>query len=150
MISKKFWLIISCLILISSIFVYAEITKQWETDVNKALKTAMQGNKKILLAFCSPWCRSCKKMEKVVCRRNDIVAYMQKHYVTVKIDISKNGAIAGKYGIENVPSFVFLDAKGTVILKKQKYIYADTFLKYLKFVAEDYYKKINLNKYMDK
>lgn len=120
---------------------------QWEQDLSKALDRAKRENKHIFLAFCSPWCVICKKMESVVCHNPEVVAYMSKHFVAVKINIAEKPELGEKYGADPLPTFVWLQANSNIVIKKMGYIYSDTFLKILRFVAQKHYEKMTWDQF---
>ena len=122
----------------------------WYNDFDKVSKLAQTQHKKIFIAFCTPWCRQCKKMEHRVCSNTSIINYFKKYYLPMKINAAVEKRLTTKYKIKDYPSFVFLDSKSKVILHLHGYIYSNTFKKILCFVAEEHYRKMTLEQYLEK
>lgn len=65
--------------------------------------------KPTVVDFTATWCGPCKQMK-------PIVEKLEKAYGNrvnfVAVDVDDNGALSTEYGIQSIPTFVFLDAKG--------------------------------------
>ena len=66
-------------------------------------------NKIILVDFWAAWCAPCRMMAPIL---NEMAAELPDNYFVGKIDIEQNRAIAQRYGIRGIPTFIiFKDGK---------------------------------------
>lgn len=77
----------------------------------EALAAAKSENKKVFLDFYTDWCGPCKMMMRTVFPTKVVGDYMNKHFVSVKMNAEKGEGIelAKKYTIKAYPTFVILD-----------------------------------------
>jgi len=73
----------------------------------KALKRAKKEDKIILIKATAPHCRYCKKMEEKVLVDNSIVELLQKEFVIVSVDVSKE-TLPLDLRVSMTPSFFFV------------------------------------------
>lgn len=119
-------------------------SQNWELDFDKALKTAQDSSKTIVLVFSgSDWCVPCIKLEKEIWDSDTFQNYAKDHFVMVRADFprrktnklskeqeGKNAKLAEKYNQNGYfPSVVILDKNGKVLgetgykkLSPEKYI----------------------------
>lgn len=93
-----------------------DVKKNPQKDLSAAVKLAKKENKKILLDVGGDWCSWCRKLDKLFHQNEDISSYMEKHYVVVKVNYSKenkNEKFLSKYPkIEGYPHLFVLDKNG--------------------------------------
>jgi thioredoxin-related protein len=101
----------------------------WQTDYDKALQTAKDENKRVLLDFTgSDWCGPCIQMKQRIFSRPEFVSYAEKNLVLVEVDypqrkkqsaslVKQNERLAKQYGIEEkgFPTLVLLDPAGKIV-----------------------------------
>jgi len=70
------------------------------------LKTQLQeaGDKLVVLDFFATWCGPCKQISPKV----DELARQEQNVVFLKVDVDECEDIATDYGVESMPTFVFI------------------------------------------
>jgi thioredoxin-related protein len=111
----------------------------WETDYEKALTTAKNSNKIVMVDVYTDWCGWCKKLDRDVYSNNAVQEKLANGFVAVKINPEKSGKnrqFAQKHGTRGYPHIVFLDVSGNKIDEIQGYLPADRFTAALERVAQ--------------
>lgn len=83
---------------------------------NEALKMAKKENKLIFLDVYATWCGPCKKLKSKTFSDKEVGAYYNSNFINVSAD-GENGegiTLSQKYGIQQYPSLLFIDASGEV------------------------------------
>lgn len=131
---------------------------KWNT-LTEGLKEAKSKNKKVLVDVYTDWCKYCKKMDKEVYEDKNVVNYLSKSYVLVKLNaesatqVSYKGQttsereIAGMFGVSGYPTTLFLNAEGEFLTPVPGFVPADRFLDIAKFIGDNYYEKMNWDEY---
>jgi thiol:disulfide interchange protein len=88
----------------------------WVYTLGEALALAQSSKKPVMVDFFAEWCGWCKKLDKDVYTDKDVIA-LSKEFVCAKVDTDKFGQDASKYGVQGLPTIVFMNADGTVIDK---------------------------------
>jgi protein disulfide-isomerase len=102
---------------------------EWQTDYAKALATAKEQNKQVLLDFTgSDWCGPCIELRKRVFSQAEFRKYADKNLIFVEVDYpqrkkqsadlkSQNEKLAKQYGIDEkgYPTIVLLDPNGKTV-----------------------------------
>ena len=115
----------------------------WQNDMTQAAELAKKEKKPILILFTgSDWCPPCMKMAKETWSNEQVIGYVNKHFVPLLVDMprrklltpeeaKRNQQLAGKYKLQYVPTIVVADAEG-----KEKgrtgFNLPEDFLKFLK------------------
>lgn len=107
---------------------------QWESDINRAVKTAKDQNRLIFIHFYGSSCPPCKAMDANVFPDARVVAEMNRNFVSVRADIAQNVSLAKRLDITAVPTDIVLDSNGQLLYKRQGGIAANQFLEFLTFV----------------
>ncbi len=115
-----------------------------------SLKIGKQEGKKIFLNFYADWCTYCVKMEKETFRDPEVVAYLNKYFVSARVNSDRQQDLARKYNVQGLPSTWFLAADGEAIGNLPGYIPAKMMLKILGFVGTDSYKTMTFQQYLKK
>ncbi len=90
--------------------------------------------KKVFLHFYADWCVFCGKMAKETFQNPDVIAYLNNHYISVRVDTDKDPDTALKYGVTGLPSTWFLTEMGEAIGAVPGFIGPDNLLAMLKEV----------------
>lgn len=89
-------------------------------DIRRALATAVQQHKNVLLDFGGNWCIDCHVLENAF-HQPRIAPLLNGNYIVVHVDVGKydkNLELAKKYHVnleKGVPSLAVLDAQGKVL-----------------------------------
>ncbi|WP_350285631.1 thioredoxin family protein [uncultured Croceitalea sp.] len=94
-----------------------EATKGVTFEAVKA--KAKAENKKIFLDFYTVWCGPCKSMDKRVFSNESVGNYFNDRFINYKIDAEKGigKALVKTFEVKGYPTYIFMDADGTVINK---------------------------------
>ena len=115
-----FWAI--AILLMAGTFIYVNRPKPppgpsavaWAHDLDQALADARKAGQNVLVVFHAVWCNPCVTMDRKVWPRQD-VADALADWVTVKIDIDKQSAVANRYGVRAVPTVLIFASTGKLI-----------------------------------
>src|SRR5512143_792219 len=100
----------------------------WLESLPKA-KTVAKKQKKVIMAdFGAEWCGPCKKMLETTYREQDVVE-LSKKFVPLLVDADRQSGLAAKYDVDAVPTVIFMDAKGKVLLRSTGYQEKEEMLK---------------------
>ena len=87
----------------------------WLTDLDEAMTQSEKQDKPIMIDFTAEWCPPCQKMEKTTFNQPNVIR-KTGDFITLRIDVDKQGAIAdkyncnaGKYGGIGIPNILFMD-----------------------------------------
>ncbi|NQY07292.1 MAG: thioredoxin fold domain-containing protein [Flavobacteriaceae bacterium] len=135
----------------------------WVT-MNEALKAQEKNPKKILIDFYTDWCGWCKRLDKDVYEKADMIKYINKNFYAVKFDAEgtekvtykgreftnpgyREGArrnsthqLAQYFRVSGYPNTVFLDDDGAVLNQVPGYHKAPDFKMILEYFRSNSYK----------
>ncbi len=100
------------------------------------------GGKKIFLHFYADWCSYCKKMEKETFANRAIIAYLNRNFISIKVNTDKESKTAEHYRVRGLPDTYIISQEGQKVHVRPGYISADELLPKLKFMHTDSYKKM--------
>lgn len=132
-------------------------------NFSEGIESASSQNKKIIINIYTDWTSWCKKMERDVYSQDNIMQYISKNFVPIKMDAESNNdilfadknyteatLIEEEFGIDGYPSTVFLSSSGEIITVVPGYVGAEEFLLMLKYINEDAYLKQEWEEYVNK
>ena len=102
------------------------------TNFTQALNDAGVQNKTVLLIFDQDSCYYCDLLKKDVLSNANVQKQLEKDFIVVDIDITKQPQIASKYKVMGTPTSVFLDSKGNEVQRIEGYVSAGEFLNLIK------------------
>ncbi|WP_341843430.1 thioredoxin family protein [Chitinophaga caseinilytica] len=90
---------------------------------------AKREHKGIFIDFYTTWCGPCKHMTRYIFTMEKVGAYMNEHYISVKIQVDSTAAdnafvrrwresarmLATRYKVKSYPTMVYLEANGTPV-----------------------------------
>jgi thioredoxin-related protein len=88
--------------------------------------------KKIFIHFRADWCGYCYTMAKKTFRNPAVVAYLQKNFISIRVDYDQEKRLVSMFKVRGVPDNWFFSKGGEVIRRQEGYIPPDQFLKLLK------------------
>ncbi len=84
--------------------VFADLT------LDAALAKAGETDKMVVIDFYATWCGPCKMMDKDTWPHKDVVAWVEKNAILIKVDVDKEETVAKEFNITAMPTVVFLKA----------------------------------------
>lgn len=87
----------------------------------EAKKQAKETGKLIFLDGYTSWCAPCKWMEGNVFNQKEVADFYNTNFINTKYDceVGEGIDLAKKYGIRSFPTYLFLDAEGTLVYRTQ-------------------------------
>ena len=111
---KSFVLLYVCTFLMLPLFAQ---TNFQELSLEKALEKAKSENKMVFVDCYTSWCGPCKIMAKEILPLEEVGDFLNERFVCVKYDMEKGEGpeIAKKYKVDAYPTFLLLNADGSLI-----------------------------------
>lgn len=106
----------------------------WASDLQAALQRAEATRRPVLVEFQASWCGPCEWMGREVFPRPEVVRAL-KDWISVQIDVDAQPQIAGRYGVEALPTFIVLADDGRELRRYAGAFTADEFVAFLKRAA---------------
>lgn len=114
-----------------------------------ALQTGQHDGRKVLVSVTASWCPWCTRLDREVYADPEVQAYLREHFVLGRLhhdgrdEVTYRGqsappaTVAYALGAGAVPGTVFFDERGLYITAYPGYADKATFLRLLRFIAED-------------
>jgi thioredoxin-related protein len=105
-------------------------------------------NRKIFLHFWAEWCDSCKIMAKETFTDSAVIAYLNKHFISIKVNSDKEKSIVAEYSVRGLPDNWFIAEKNEIIGNQPGAIPPDKLLQLLRYIQSNSYKKMSFSKFL--
>jgi thiol:disulfide interchange protein len=109
----------------------------WQPSTAAIYAQAKQQNKLVFLDLTAEWCLFCKKMDETTYRDAEVVAYINEHFLPVRVSDEGEGELIEQYRRHARPGTVMLNADGIEILHKRGYLNAQLMLWMMMAVVQD-------------
>lgn len=90
-------------------------SKLWVSSYEQARKIAQQEDRPILLHFYASWCIPCQRMEREVLNSTIVAKELGQKVLAVKIDSDKRPDLVRQFGIQSLPTDLFVDPNGRIL-----------------------------------
>ncbi|MBF0100644.1 MAG: thioredoxin family protein [Desulfobacterales bacterium] len=120
---------------------------QWKT-YDEGLAQGKKEKKKIFLYFYASWCGYCRKMDNESFKQENIISYLNKHFIPIRINTDNDTKIPAVYGVRGLPANWFLTEEGEKIGQQPGYIPAATLRPFLEYIDTDKYKQMSFQEFM--
>ena len=87
-------------------------------------------------------------MEKETFKDSSVITYLNKNFISIRVNTDQERALSLEYGIRGVPDNWFISEDSETISNLPGYIPVNLFLPLLKYIHTNSYKKMNFNKVM--
>ncbi len=104
-------------------------------------------SKKVFLNFYADWCRYCKMMDQNTFKDDSVIAYLNKHFVPIRVNSDQHKQIASNYNVRGLPVSWFIAENGENIGSQPGYLPPDQLLMLLKYIHTDSYKQMNFTQF---
>lgn len=95
--------------------------------------------KKQLLFFDAEWCRYCVQMEQETFRNSAIIAFVNRNFIPIRVNLDTEQKIAQQYQVRGVPNVWFLGENGDRIGNLPGYVAPDEMMDILRYIGSDSY-----------
>ncbi len=115
--SLKSRCVVLCAVLMSAVPLSAAEygSSTWRHDFHAAEAEAKRLNRPLLVHFHAKWCGPCQAMNREVLSDPVVLGQLEAAVVAVKIDSDEHPDLVKRFGIESLPSDIFLDPQGFVM-----------------------------------
>lgn len=134
---------------------------QWKR-YDQGLSAAKNSKKYIFVQFYANWCGYCRKMDKEVFSKPQILNQLKSNFVAIRVNGESTNAVTveGKqlseqkltqlHNVSGYPTLLFMDRQGKPIGKHPGYLGPDEFNSVLGYISSGSYQKMNFQNYMSR
>ncbi len=129
----------------------------------EALADGEDSGKMVLVDIWSPRCGWCRKMQEEVYTREDLLDYVNKHFVTGRLNIDvkddtlsylgyslSSGELSAGFGATGTPTTIFLSPDGAYITRLPGFHDYDSYFPVLRFIATESFRDMSFQEFMQK
>jgi thioredoxin-related protein len=106
-----------------------------------------QEGKKLFVHFYTDWCGYCDKMEKETFSDASIASYLNRYFISVRVNSEKQQNVAAQFAVRGVPVTWFVSEVNERISSLPGYIDRDMLIRILKFIKTDAYKTMTFKEF---
>ncbi len=110
---------------------------QWQPYRADVFQRAAQEKKLVYLYLEAVWCHWCHVMSDTTHQDPKVLAYLNQHYLAVKVDHDAAPDLANRYRNWGWPALIILDAKKRDLVKRAGYLSPADFLRLLQATVKD-------------
>ncbi len=114
-------------------------------ELQKALAEQNTKAKPIVIFFHLTYCGRCKEMKRKVYSDAEVIQRLKSQFIPAEVDLAKQEALGKKYGIDYIPTHVFLAPDSKEVLREKGVISLADYLLMLDYVAGGHYAKMDFN-----
>lgn len=94
---------------------------------SEVLKQAKTENKLIFVDLYTSWCAPCKWLDKNVFNDSEVGSFYNTNFINVHYDAMKGDGsmLADKNNVRSVPSFLYINGDGKVVMRGEGAIYTN-------------------------
>jgi len=120
---------------------------EWRTW-DRGLEEARTAGLPVLVDVYTEWCGWCRRMDADVYSRPEVLDYLSRKFVTIKLDAEAqeparydgqdftSRTLAARFGVSGYPTTIFLRPEGAHLANVPGYVDADRFLLLLRYVGD--------------
>ncbi|HEX3872459.1 MAG TPA: thioredoxin family protein, partial [Pirellulales bacterium] len=109
---------------------------RWENSLAEAQRVAAATNRLVIVHFSATWCQPCQRLEKQVFSQPGFGQSLAERFVAVKLDFDENPELAGRWGVQVIPTDVILSPDGQPIQRMQSPPTADAYVSGMQRAAD--------------
>jgi thioredoxin-related protein len=115
---------------------------------DRGLEEARAAGRPVLVDVYTDWCGWCRRMDADVYTRPEVLDYLSRKFVTIKLDAEAQDAarydgrsftsrsLAARFGVSSYPTTIFLRPAGDHLVNVPGYVDADRFLLLLQYIGD--------------
>jgi thiol:disulfide interchange protein len=106
-------------------------------SLDQALNLAEEQGKLVFIDAFTTWCGPCKKMARTTFKNEEVGAYFNEHFISIKVDMERGEGpkLEKKYDIRSYPTLLFLETSGKQKKKLVGFHQKGEFLRLAKKIA---------------
>ncbi len=111
-------------------------------------RQAETSGKKLMVYFRTDWCGYCTRMEETTFGDEEVIRFLEKRFVPVKVDAEEEQKLAAAFQVRSYPTSWFLTSDGEKILFLPGYAPSEPFLHVLRFIHTDAHEEMSFEEYL--
>ncbi|RPH48578.1 MAG: thioredoxin family protein [Desulfobacteraceae bacterium] len=137
-----------CTSLWVSKYAFSSDNIKWHSYI-EGMESGKKNKKKVFLYFYSNSCGYCEDMEKVTFKDVSVIEYLDKNFISVKVNADREKNAVSSYNIRGLPSNWFIGEKGESISNLPGYVPPGMLHVILKYIHTDSYKSMSFKSYIN-